>query len=54
MPVILKAEGYETWLHGSTVEAQELLKPFPAQEMREARRGENLWFDPQRSSQEIG
>lgn len=46
IPVILHADDHEAWLKGSPVEAAALLRPFPAQEMRIAIKGENIHQDP--------
>ncbi|WP_267895726.1 SOS response-associated peptidase [Loktanella sp. Alg231-35] len=46
MPVILKPQDYEAWLHGSEEDAFSLLKPFPAEEMRIALKGEEHRTDP--------
>lgn len=45
MPVILDPDAYETWLTGSAEEAQRLLRPYPAERMREVRRGEGARED---------
>ena len=34
MPVILRPDDYETYLHGTTTEAQRLLSPYPADQMQ--------------------
>lgn len=45
MPVILRPEDYETWLHGNVAEAYALLKPFPAEMMRIVREGVGVTAD---------
>ncbi len=45
MPVILDPGTYETWLHGSTDEAQGLLRPYPAAQMEVAFSGEGARTD---------
>ena len=46
MPVILDPEDYETWLTGSSGEAAQLMRPFPAEKMRIVRQGEGVKEDP--------
>lgn len=45
MPVILDPGDYEQWLTGSDEDAQALLKPFPAEQMRIVAEGEGLRSD---------
>jgi putative SOS response-associated peptidase YedK len=40
MPVILRPEDYEQWLHGSAEVAADLLTPYPAEQMHIVRKGE--------------
>ena len=46
MPVILRPEHYDQWLHGSTDDALALLEPFPAEEMQIVRKGTEHGSDP--------
>lgn len=46
MPVILALEDHEQWLNGSDEEALALLKPFPSDQMRIVRIGEEHSSDP--------
>ncbi len=41
MPVILRPGDYEQWLQGSAKEAHDLLRPYPAAEMRIIKSGED-------------
>ncbi len=45
MPVILDPENYQQWLTGSPDEAAELLKPYPAENMRIVQEGEGIHRD---------
>ena len=42
----LDPEDYETWLTGSSDEAAQLMRPFPAEKMRIVRQGEGVKEDP--------
>ncbi|AVO36580.1 SOS response-associated peptidase [Pukyongiella litopenaei] len=46
MPVILRPDDYDRWLDGSPGDALDLLRPYPADEMRIVQRGEDAKSDP--------
>ncbi len=41
MPVILRPDDYEQWLKGSANDANDLLGPYPADDMRVIKSGED-------------
>ena len=45
MPVIFSPQSYDPWLYGTEQEAFRLLKPFPCDDMRIAKKGVGLWSD---------